>query len=347
MVTLDDVAREAGVSVSTASRTLNGSPSKVSATTQARVRDVARRLGYATNLAAQAVALGRSQSVGLIVSSIPEDYQNPVTAGVFRSAAERDLLVSTAVTAVGDIDRTSRAVRQLRGQRASVIVVVGTEAPDSEGMPELVEELDRAEQEGARVVLIGISGTPLDSVVVDDRKAGADMARSLVAIGYREFAVFGGTGPGLLSAHRVEGFRAALQDAGIQLPPDRVIWQDFNHDGGYRAAGELLRRPRVEAVFCVNDSMAIGASVRLREGGIDVGRELAVAGCDDIPALRDIDPPLSTMHLPWVEAAEAAFALAQHDRSAGRSVVLEGYPLLRSSTPGISGRATREDGTGD
>jgi LacI family transcriptional regulator len=344
MVTLDDVAREAGVSVSTASRTLNGSPSKVSAATQTRVRDVARRLGYATNLAAQAVALGRSQSVGLIVGSIPEDYQNPVTAGVFRSAAERDLLVSTAVTAVRDIARTSRAVRQLRGQRASVIVVVGTEAPDSEGMPELVEELERAEQEGARVVLIGISGTPLDSVVVDDRKAGADMARSLMGVGYREFAVFGGTGPGLLSSHRVEGFRDALAENGVRLAPDRVIWQDFDQDGGYRAAGELLRRPSVEAVFCVNDSMAIGACVRFREAGVDVGAQLAVAGCDDIPALRDIDPPLSTMHLPWVEAAEAAFSLAQHDRSAGRSVVLEGYPVLRSSTPGIAASRVAHDG---
>lgn len=335
MVTLEDVAREAGVSVSTASRTLNGTPSKVGAATQARVRDVALRLGYAPNLAAQAMALGRSQSVGLIVGSIPEDYQNPVTAGVFRAAADRDLLVSTAITTIADVERTTRAVRQLRGQRASVIVVVGTEAPEDEGVGELVDELERAESEGSRVVMIGISGTPFDSVVVDDHKAGSDMAQALVGVGYREFAVFAGGGHGLLSPHRVSGFRDGLKEHGIELQPDRVIWQDFNHDGGYRAAGELLRRPSVEAVFCVNDAMAIGACVRLREAGIAIGPDLAVAGCDDIPALRDIDPPLSTMHLPWIEAAEAAFSLAEHDRSDGRYVVLEGYPLLRSSTPGV------------
>lgn len=334
-VTLDDVAREAGVSTSTASRTLNGGLNKVNEEMRARVQAAANRLGYATNLAAQAVAMGKSRSLGLIVGGIPDDYQNPVTAGVFRAAAEREMLVTMAVTPPADIDRTRQAVRQLRGLRCSVLFVVGTDAPDSPGMPELIEELTHVENEGSRVVLIGQSGTPFDSVVVDDRRAGADMARALGGIGYREFAVFGGLGSGLLSAHRVEGFIEALKEMGIDLPQDRVIWQEFNHDGGYRAAGELLRRRRgVEAIFCVNDSMAIGAAVRMREAGLSVGVDIAIAGCDDMPALRDVDPPLSTMHLPWNEAAESAFDLADFDRSAARSVVLDGYPVLRLSTPG-------------
>ncbi len=336
-VTLEDIAREAGVSVSTASRTLNGRPSKVSESTQARVRAVAQKLGYATNLAAQATALGRSRSVGLVVSGIPDDYQNPVTAGVFRSASTRDLLVSTGVTNISDVQRTRQVVRQLRGQRPSVIFVVGTEAPESPGMPELVDELSWMEGEGGRVVLIGISGTPLDSVVVDDTKAGADMAAALAEIGYREFAVLAGTGAGLLAHHRANGFSTELQKRGIELRPDRTIWHDFTHDGGYRAAGELLRRrPGVEAVFCVNDAMAIGASVRFREAGLRIGTDIAVAGCDDIPALRDIYPPLTSMHLPWLEAAEAAFSLSDHSESEGRTIVLEGYPVVRTSTPGVN-----------
>lgn len=335
-VTLEDVAREASVSISTASRTLNGRPTTVSEDMQARVRAAAERLGYATNLAAQAMAIGRSRSLGLIVGSVPDDYQNPVAAGVFTSAARRDMLVTMAITPVADVEQTRQAVRQLRGLRCSTIFVVGSEAPDGPGVPELLEELTHAENEGARVVLIGQRGTQFDSVVVDDKKAGADLARALAGVGYREFAVFAGLGPGLLSTHRSEGFIEGLREAGIELAPDRVFWQDFNHDGGYRAAGELLRRrPAVEAIFCVNDSMAIGAAVRLREGGLVVGPDIAIAGCDDMPALRDIDPPLSTMHLPWAEAAEAAFQLATHDRSDGRSVVLEGYPVLRRSTPGL------------
>jgi LacI family transcriptional regulator len=334
MVTLEDVAREAGVSVSTASRTLNGRPTKVGAATQARVRAIAQQLGYATNLAAQATALGRSRSIGLIVGGIPEDYQNPVMAGIFRSAAQRDMLVTTAVTTIDDVERTRQTVRQLRGQRPSVIFVVGTEPPESKGMAELIEELRHVEDEGGRVVLIGLTGTVFDTVAVDDYRAGWDMGTSLARMGYREFMVFAGSGSGLLSVHRANGFADALAEQGIDLPPDRVIWQEFSHDGGYRAAGELLRRrPHPEAVFCVNDAMAIGACVRLREHGLVIGEDIAVAGCDDIPALRDIDPPLTTMHLPWIEAAEDAFELATHERSAGRSVILTGHPVFRSSTP--------------
>lgn len=337
VVTLDDVAREAGVSVSTASRTLNGRPLKVSVATQARVRAVAQRLGYATNLAAQATALGRSKTVGLIVSNIPDDYQNPVTAGIFRAASKRDLMVTTGVSDIADVERTRQVVRQLRGQRPSVLFVVGTEAHDSAGMKELVEELRWAEQDGGRVVLIGIGGTELDSVVVDDVKAGYDMASALLGLGYREFAILAGLGPGLLSRHRVEGFRLRLQEAGISMDPGRVIWQEFSHDGGYRAVGELLRRrSATEAVFCVNDAMAIGACVRFREAGVRVGEDIAVAGCDDIPALRDLDPPLTTMHLPWVETAETAFNLSEDASSGNRSIVLEGYPVLRLSSPGLA-----------
>lgn len=335
-VTLEDVAREAGVSVSTASRTLNGRTGRVGEATQARVRAIAARLGYATNLAAQAVALGRSRSIGLIVGDIPDDYQNPVMTGVFHAAAARGMLVTTAVANTSDIDASSTAVRLLRGQRPSAIVYVGTESATSAGMPELIGELQHAEAEGCRVVLIGVSGTPLDCVVVDDKKAAADLATALAAAGYRDPLVVAGEGLGQISRDRTQGFIDGCAQHGIDIAQDRVLPQASSHDGGYRAGGEILRRrPRPDVVFCVNDAMAIGLCVRLREQGIVIGRDIAVAGCDDIPALRDIDPPLSTIHLPWLEAAEEAFQLADSEQSSGRTVVLQGYPVLRASTPGI------------
>lgn len=140
---------------------------------------------------------------------------------------------------------------------------------------------------------------------------------------------------GQISQDRARGFVEGFAKAGITIPPDRIIVQASSHDGGYRAGGEILRRPRPDVVFCVNDAMAIGLCVRLREQGLVVGDDIAVAGCDDIPALRDIDPPLTTIHLPWIEAGEKAFELADAERSAGRNVVLTGYPVLRASTPGI------------
>lgn len=336
-VTLEDVAREAGVSVSTASRTLNGRPTKVGLETQERVRAVARRLGYVVNLAAQAMVLGQSRAIGLIVGSIPDDYQNPVLAGVFQAASAREMLVTTAVTAVADIDRTRQTVQQLRGQRPATIFVVGTNTSEDRGMPQLLEELARAEDEGCRVVLIGVAGTPFDSVVVDDFRAGETMGNALAELGYARVSVIAGSDPGVLARDRAAGFVSAMAAHGVSVTEDRVLWQDFSHDGGYRGAGEILRRrPLADAVFCVNDAMAIGACVRFREQGLVVGTDIAVAGCDDIPALRDIDPPLTTIRLPWAEAAERAFELARHDRSAARSVVLEGHAIVRASTPDVT-----------
>ncbi|HWI30058.1 MAG TPA: LacI family DNA-binding transcriptional regulator [Microbacterium sp.] len=333
-VTLQDVAREAGVSVSTASRTLNGRPAKVGIETQERVRAIARRLGYATNLGAQALVLGQSRAVGLIVGSVPEDYQNPVLAGIFRAAARRDMVVTTAVSGISDVERTGQAVRQLRGQRPATVFVVGTEGPDAPGVRELLEELAHVESDGCRVVMIGIGGTPFDSVVVDDYQAGAVMAQTFFSLGYTDVSLLAGVGPGELSAQRTSGFIETMASLGTVIPPTQVLWQEFSHDGGYRGAGELLRRrPRPQAIFCVNDAMAIGACVRLREQGVRIGPEIAVAGCDDIPALRDFDPPLTTMHLPWTEAAEHAFELASYERSAERAVVLKGHPVVRASTP--------------
>lgn len=336
-VTLDDVAREAQVSPSTASRALNGSPGRVTSATQAKVRDAALRLGYATNLAAQATAVGRSRSLGLIVGGMPEDYSNPVTTGVYRIAAEQEMLVSTAVSHIADIERTRRMVRQLRGLRCSAVFVAGADDAESAGYAELIDELEWVERDGGRVVMLGQTGTPFDSVSVDDHKAGESLAGALVGAGYRELAVIAGLNAGTIAVDRVAGFRAGLTAAGLNLPEDRVIWSSFDRDGGYRAAGELLRRrDGVEAVFCITDSMAIGAAMRLREHGVDVGAGIGLAGCDDIPALRDVDPPLSTVHLPWEEVAVEAFRLLQHDRSASRAVRLEGYPVLRRSTPGIA-----------
>jgi len=336
-ITLEDVAREAGVSVSTASRTLNGRTGRVSETTQARVRAVATRMGYATNLAAQAVALGRSRAVGLVIGDVPDDYQNPVMTGVFHAAAKRGMLVTTAVAQTAEVAATSNVIRLLRGQRPSVIIYVGTESATSEGMAQLTAELRHAELEGCRVVVIGVSGTPFDAVVVNDRRAAAELAIALAGFGYRNPAIVGGIGLGNISRERTAGFIEGCALSGIEIPPDRVLQQASSHDGGYRAAGEILRRlPTPDVVFCVNDSMAIGLSVRLREQGVAIGRDIAVAGCDDMPALRDIDPPLTTISLPWVEAAETAFQLAESTEATGRQVVLDGYPVLRTSTPRLS-----------
>jgi len=337
-VTLDDVARTAGVSPSTVSRTLNGRSGKVSGATAARIRAVAQELGYTTNLAAQAMAIGSSPVVGFVVDRIPEDYQNPVAVGVFAAAARHDRLVVMGETDGGDMTRARRLVNRLRGQRPQLILIAGSRPLDDPGMDDLFAELALYEADGGRVVLIGQAGSQFDAVVVDDFAAGHAMAGALAKLGYREFSVFCDNGlRNTIGTRRRDGFIAGLAENGIELEPDRVIVNEFSHDGGYRSAGELLgRRNGTQAVFAVNDAVAIGALVRLREAGLRIGTDIAVAGCDDVAALRDVDPPLTTVRLPWKDVAEKAFELAADvDRTGPRTEVLRGYPVMRASTPGL------------
>lgn len=284
------------------------------------------------------MAVGSAPVVGFVVDRIPEDYQNPVAVGVFTAAARHDRMVVMGETDNGDMTKARRLVNRLRGQRPQMILIAGSHPLDEPGMDLLLTELSLYEAEGGRVVLIGQTGTQFDAVVVDDYAAGFDMASALVKIGYREFSVFSDNGGNnTIGLARREGFVAGLADAGIELDPDRVIVNEFSHDGGYRSAGELLgRRNATEAIFAVNDAVAIGALVRLREAGVRVGVDIGLAGCDDVAALRDVEPPLTTVRLPWKDVAEKAFELGgDTERTGPRTAVLRGFPVLRASTPGI------------
>ena len=136
-VTLHDVAREAGVSLATASRSLNGSTRKVNGDYRDRVLEAAERLGYTPNLSAQAVAKGATSTVALVVSDIADPYFSSIAAGVIRYAEEERLLVTMAVTG-RRAERELELVRTLRGQRPRVLILSGSRF--------VAAELERSEE---------------------------------------------------------------------------------------------------------------------------------------------------------------------------------------------------------
>ncbi|WP_277212978.1 LacI family DNA-binding transcriptional regulator [Isoptericola croceus] len=332
---LADVARLAGVSAATASRALNGSDRGVREANRAKVLEAARSLGYTTNIAAQAVARGRARGVTLVVKGMPDDFANPITAGVV-SAAERRGLPFTLISAGTDPADLVEAVSLARGHRPEILVITGGRASHDATIPALVEALRHYEEEGGRVVLISQEGLPFDTVAYANRRGGYDMANALVGLGYRNFAVISGMKHGRTQRDRTEGFVAGLADNGIELSADRILIGDFSRDAAYALTGELLRRNiEVDAVFAVNDSMALGVLTFLRDTGD--ARRVAVAGFDDIKALRDVTPSLTTVHLPWDQVAEEALAMAvapRHDTP--RTTIIEGHVIVRESTPPIA-----------
>ena len=191
--------------------------------------------------------------------------------------------------------------------------------------------------------MIGQPSLPLSTIVIDNAGSAARLAGALCSLGYRRFAVLAGPEALVTSEDRVAGFRDGLAAEGIELPAENVISAQFTRDGGYVAMSGLLEQELdVQLVFAVNDVMAVGATAALRDQGYRVPDDMAVAGFDDIPTLRDVRPALTTVRLPLVTIGRQALALALDAPAAedgGRAEpvtrTVRGEVVLRDSTPPV------------
>lgn len=338
-VTLADVAKAAGVSLATASRAVNGSPDRtVREDLRERVFRAATELNYSPNANAQAVARGHTSVVGVIVHDIADPYFSSIAAGTMQEAEQHDLIVTMATTQ-RDPERELAYVRMLRAQRARAVVIAGSRSDDADTTRQLEQELALLRAAGGRVAMISQQQLDVDTVQVENRAGARKLAYALHDLGYRRFAVLGGHTGLVTSRDRIAGFREALSRRGDAVPATHVLRDDFTRDGGYRAMTEVVDRGLdVSCVFAVNDVMAVGAMAALRDRGLEPGRDLAVAGFDDIATLRDVVPALTTVRLPLEQMGRQALQLALSDVAAGdpRLERVDGEVILRESTPPLT-----------
>lgn len=331
-VTLQDVAHEAGVSLATASRVLNGSTRQVGEDLRLRVTEAAERLDYSANAWAQAMARGETPVVGLIVGDIADPYFTSIAAGMSTAAEERELLVTIAST-MRRPEREIQHVATFRGQRSRALVLAGSRVDDPDLLAGLRREIDAFQRSGGRVVAISQARLPIDTILFENQAGAKDLARELCALGYRSFAVLAGPDDLVTSQDRVRGFVSGLKHAGISRPT--VVTGDFTRDGGYAAMRRLIESgARPQCVFAVNDVMAVGAMAACRDSGFELPHDVALAGFDDIVTLRDLTPALTTVRLPLEHAGRLAFELVCADTSARpRRRRVGAEVVIRASTP--------------
>jgi LacI family transcriptional regulator len=331
-VTLLDVANEAGVSLATASRAINGSTRKVREDLRERVLAAARKLDYSANAQAQAMARGQTNVIGLLVHDIADPYFSSIASGVMREAEAHGLMVTVGST----LRRPERELDYLatfRGQRAQAVILAGSRVADPSLQKALAKEVAAFQRVGGRVVVISQQRLPVDTVVVENRSGARALAAALVGLGYRGFGVLAGPRALLTARDRLQGFRDGLRKAGVGAP--EVVHGAFTRDGGYDAMRELMDSDtRPECVFAVNDVMAVGAMAACRDLGLEPGSDLALAGFDDISTLRDVHPALTTVRLPLEEAGSSALELViSNDGPHPRIRRIKGEVVLRQSTP--------------
>lgn len=331
-VTLHEVARLAGVSYATASRVLNGSDRTVRPENVDRVRAAAAEVGYRPDLSAQAIARGSTRTAALVVGGVDDPYFLLVAAGVTDAAEASGLILTMAVT-----DRSPelelRIVRTLRGQRPYAIVIAGSRIDGSGQGSALAAELAAYRRAGGRVVLISQAELPFATLAVDNYGGARRLALVLAGLGYRRFAVLHGGDRIHTSADRRRGLTDGLREAGLE--PTLSLAVDFGRDGGLEGARRILAAGcPAEAIVAVTDVMAIGAMSALRDAGLVPGRDIAVAGFDDIDAASDVTPALTTVRVPLRDAGRQALELALSGD--GDTVVnIPTEVVLRASTPGI------------
>jgi len=164
------------------------------------------------------------------------------------------------------------------------------------------------------VLLCSVSrGNEIDSLTIQNCRGAREMVAHLISRGHKRIAIIKGSPRNYDAAERLRGYRMALREAGIDRDPVLEREGDFTEAAGYSAVIDLLAlKDRPTAIFAANDSMAIGALSLLRDSGIAVPEEVAVAGFDDIPLARYMDPSLSSVHVPIWELGAKAVELLLH-----------------------------------
>jgi LacI family transcriptional regulator len=320
MATIRDVAREAGVSIATVSRVFNDS-SLVSADTIALVRDVAARLNYWPNGVARSLITSRTHALGVLLPDIYGEFFSEVIRGIDLAARRHGfhLLVSSSHA---DSEALREALRSMSGRIDGMIVM----APDVDA-PDAI----RAFAGHCPVVLLnpGQDVDDCDTISIANFEGAHEMVRHLIALGHRRIGMVRGPQRNLDAEQRVQGYRAALREAGLGPDAGLEVQGDFTEPSGYVAIGELLARPvRPTAVFCANDHMAIGAMSALRESGVAVPEEVAIAGFDDVSMARFVSPPLSSVRVNTALLGERAVELLMRSRRSSASPSLRQHEVL-------------------
>jgi DNA-binding LacI/PurR family transcriptional regulator len=321
-----DVARVAGVSHQTVSRVVNDAE-HVRPETRERVLRAMVELDYRPNPVARALVTGRSRTLGVV--SFDTTLYGPASTlfGIERAAHSEGYFVS--IVSVGSLDRSSvlGAVERLRAQGVDGILIITPQELAAEAVLHVPPD----------TAVVAVEAGPEEEVpvVAVDQVGGALAAtRHLLELGHRTVWHVAGPSDWLEARQRIDGWAAALEEAGADAPP--LLSGDWSARSGYELGRRLATVRDVTAIFAGNDQMALGILRAVHEAGREVPRDLSIVGFDDIPEAQFFTPPLTTVRQDFNEMGRQSLLLligeiAAPRRSSSR-VVVEPELRIREST---------------
>lgn len=291
-----DVALRAGVSESAVSRTFRGG--SVSAPVRARVVAAAREMGYRPNAMAQALLTRRSNVIAILMTTNTNSHFPEVLPELSHAADDHGLRVM--LFTIDDPSLVSDAVDQILSYQVDAVLSLT-------GVPPAEARLLAAHDVELLLYNWSSAAYPVDLVSCDHHMAGQMLARHLLGLGHRSFALLEGPQMSVLATDRARGVVDALKQAGVPCRDLPVAIGDFGYDSGRVGTRALLSgRRSFTALVCINDMMAIGAIDEATSRDVDVPGDLSVAGFDGVPAGRWERYGLTTMRQPLPQLARAA-----------------------------------------
>jgi DNA-binding LacI/PurR family transcriptional regulator len=331
-VTIKDIAKRAGVSITTVSRALNGYPD-IHPRTRERVLRIADEMNFRPSAVARSLVMKKSKTIGLIISELTcssssHHFIFDIIRGVHDQAALMGYDVILSATSPHKQQEISYMELCTRRQLDGVLLM-GVRTDDRY----LQEVLDASVP--CMLIDVPLVSKTCGHVMVDNVRGARMAVQHLVDLGHRRIGMINGHQQAYVSFDRLKGYRQALEENGLTFDPDQVFDGNFEEDSGIEGVSRLLSRfPDMTALFCASDMMAVGAIRALHQWGKRVPDDVAVVGYDDIDLVRYIQPPLTTIHQPRYQMGTKASELLIHLLSGGKgeTVVLEPQLIVREST---------------
>ncbi len=323
-ITIKDVAREAGVSISTVSNALNN-VNVLNPDTKEKVLEVARRLHYTPNLNGRNLKANATGVLGLFLGAIRGPYYGELSDSIYRACQESGYELEIFLSS-----EPSHIIANILGHRVDGAIILNSAIKE--------EQAEILKNQGIPTVYIDriLIGERSSSVVFDSRKGGQEAAKFLLELGHKKFMYMQGAEDNYDNAERREGFFEVLRKAGIVVRDDYILRGDFERKASYDSVTEFLDSGKElpDAIFASNDLSAVGVVEALRDGGIRVPEQVSVIGCDDIEMTRLVTPSITTIRTFFEK--QGSIAVDQLIRmikgEEGKLITLNGRIIPRDST---------------
>ena len=331
--TIKEVAKLAGVTIGTVSRAFNGYQD-IREETKERIYEAAKKLHYTPNIAARNLSAKNPQNIGLIISGLLEGdpLDNSVylvLQGVFQYASQNH--VEVALYAADEEAHRNRSYTRFCAQHSLSGAVLSGMTTDDVYLQELIDS-----KIPSVTIDVPVEGEDAGWVSVNNEVAAADMMRHLISMGHKRICVVGGKKNAAVHDARIAGVRMALEEAGITLRKEDVLYGDFHRDIAYKQVERYLANGgKCTAFMCFSDIMAMGVMRAVEAAGFSIPNDVSVTGFDGLGFTESLTPPLTTVAQDMRQMGYSSAALLHqmmHGMAKGEHVLLPHRLIVRQST---------------